>query len=213
MQAGAQQYEPMSDTVRTALAAAVAEDRTPPEPRFASVHEKIDWLSQMSDQLPRRHKPDWRTRLDFLKTVHYEAKRAGLDPQLVLGLIQVESGFRKYAVSVAGARGYMQVMPFWSRLIGDGDAAKLFEPRANLRFGCTILRHYLDIERGDLFRALGRYNGSLGRAEYPTAVLSAARRWSYAATSAPGDSPAFPVHKAAGQPTALKTASAPGALH
>ena len=213
VQAGAQQYEPMSHTVRTALAAAVADDRTPPEPRFASVHEKIDWLSQMSERLPRRHKPDWRTRLDFLKTVHYEAKRAGLDPQLVLGLIQVESGFRKYAVSVAGARGYMQVMPFWSRLIGDGDAAKLFEPRANLRFGCAILRHYLDIERGDLFRALGRYNGSLGRPEYPTAVLSAARRWTYAAMPEPASQPQAPVRAAADSPGALRTASASGALH
>ena len=183
--AGAQQYEPMSAAVRTALAAAVAEDRSPPEPRFGSIREKVDWLAQMSDRLPARHAPDWRSRVEFLKTVHYEAKRAGLDPQLVLGLIQVESGFRKYAISVVGARGYMQIMPFWSRLIGDGDAAKLFDARTNLRFGCTILRHYLDLERGDLFRALGRYNGSLGRAEYPSAVMAATRRWHYAATPEP----------------------------
>ena len=105
-------------------------------------------------------------REEFLITVHYEAKRAGLDPQLVLGLIQVESNFRKYAVSSAGARGYMQVMPFWIKLIGNNEH-NLFNLRTNLRYGCVILRHYLDIEKGDLYRALGRYNGSLGRPEYP----------------------------------------------
>ncbi len=177
--AGAQQYEPLSDSVRTALAAAVSE-RTPPEPKFKSSIEKANWLSAMSDRLPRRHKPDYQTRIEFLKTVHYEATRAGLDPQLVLGLIQVESGFKKYAISSAGARGYMQVMPFWAKLIGDGDAQKLFLMRANIRFGCTILRHYLDIERGDMFMALGRYNGSRGRAEYPDAVNAAWKRhWSW----------------------------------
>ena len=99
---------------------------------------------------------------------------------LVLGLIQVESGFRKYAISTAGARGYMQIMPFWARLIGDGDAAKLFHTQTNLRFGCVILRHYLDLERSDLFLALGRYNGSLGRPEYPNAVLGTMNRnWLY----------------------------------
>ena len=118
-------------------------------------------------------------RREFLQTVWYEARRAGLDPQLVLGLIQVESGFRKFAVSQAGARGYMQVMPFWSRLIGDGDAAKLFHMQTNLRFGCVILRHYLDREKGDLFMALGRYNGSRGQAPYPTAVRSASRQWEF----------------------------------
>ena len=109
--------------------------------------------------------------------MRYEAQRAGLDPNLVLGLIEVESYFRRYAISSAGARGYMQVMPFWTQVIGDGDPAKLFDMRTNLRYGCTILRHYLDIERGDLYRALGRYNGSLGRPEYPNAVLRAWRKW------------------------------------
>lgn len=123
--------------------------------------------------------PDRRTRLAFLKTTRYEAQRAGLDPQLVLGLIEVESGFRKHAVSSAGARGYMQVMPFWVREIGTSDQ-NLFNLRTNLRYGCTILRHYLDIEKGDLFRALGRYNGSLGRPEYPNMVRAAwEKRWNW----------------------------------
>ena len=100
-----------------------------------------------------------------------------LEPALVLGLVQVESGFRKYAISSAGARGYMQVMPFWVRQIGDGDARQLFHVQTNLRFGCVILRHYLERERGDLFLALGRYNGSRGRAEYPDAVFACRRQW------------------------------------
>jgi soluble lytic murein transglycosylase-like protein len=95
----------------------------------------------------------------------------------VLGLIEVESGFRKYAISSAGARGYMQVMPFWARSIGSGDVAGLFHMQTNLRFGCVILRHYLDQEKGDLFLALGRYNGSRGRSEYPNAVLAVRRQW------------------------------------
>ena len=177
--AGAQQYEPLSASVQTALAQAISGDRTPPEPRFTSLDEKRDWLSTMSARLPRKWKPEEQQRLEFLGTVRYEAQRAGLDPQLVLGLIEVESGFRRYAISSAGARGYMQVMPFWTRTIGDGEVSALFEMRANLRYGCTILRHYLDIERGDLFRALGRYNGSLGRAEYPNLVLQAWKRWEY----------------------------------
>jgi soluble lytic murein transglycosylase-like protein len=176
--AGAQLYEPLSDSVRTALAAALV-DRSAPEPRYASTMEKVDWLAEMAERLPLRHKPTHRERVEFLQRVRYEAQRAGLDPQLVLGLIQVESGFRRHAISIAGARGYMQVMPFWTRLIGDGEPAGLFDARTNLRYGCTILRHYLDIERGDLYRALGRYNGSLGRPEYPNAVLAAWKRWSY----------------------------------
>lgn len=127
--------------------------------------------------------PDTRERVEFLKTVYYEAQRAGLDPQLVLGLIQVESGFRKYAVSSAGARGLMQVMPFWVKAIGKPDQ-NLFHLRTNLRYGCTILRHYLDIEKGDLFRALGRYNGSLGKPDYPNAVQAAwQKNWKYTAVS------------------------------
>ncbi len=168
--AGAQQYEPLADSVRAGLHAAIA-DHAAPDPQFPSIHEKVNWLTEMSSRLTRRM-PDREARLDLLKTVYYEAKRAGLDPQMVLGLIQVESGFKKYSVSSAGARGYMQVMPFWIKLIGDkGD--NLFHMRTNLRYGCTILRHYLDIEKGDLYRTLGRYNGSLGKPEYPNMVRGA----------------------------------------
>ena len=177
VRAGAQQYEPLAASVQAALHAAIA-DRASPEPQFPTIREKVDWLTEMSSRLTRRM-PDREARLDFLKTVYYEAKRAGLDPQMVLGLIQVESGFKKYAVSVAGARGYMQVMPFWARLIGSKDS-NLFHMRTNLRFGCTILRHYLDIENGDLYRALGRYNGSLGKPEYPNMVRAAwEREWAW----------------------------------
>jgi len=174
--AGNQQYEPLAASVRAALHAAVS-DRAAPEPKFPSLQEKMFWLTEMSRRLERRM-PDRHARIEFLKTVYYEARRAGLDPRMVLGLIQVESGFRKYAVSSAGARGYMQVMPFWVKLIGATDN-NLFHLRTNLRYGCTILRHYLDIERGDLYRALGRYNGSLGRPEYPNMVRGAwEKHWS-----------------------------------
>ena len=175
--AGTQKYEPLAASVQAALHAAVA-DRASPEPKFSSMQEKIEWLAEMSRRLEKRL-PDRQARIEFLKTVHYEAQRAGLEPQLVLGLIQVESGFKKYAVSSAGARGYMQVMPFWTRLIGS-PGHNLFHLRTNLRFGCTILRHYLDIEKGDLYRALGRYNGSLGAPEYPNLVRGAwERQWSW----------------------------------
>jgi soluble lytic murein transglycosylase-like protein len=176
--AGAQVNEQLSDSVRSALAAALR-DRSPPEPRYVSGLEKVDWLSGMAERLPARHKPSHLERVEFLQMARYEAQRAGLDPQLVLALIEVESNFRRHAISSAGARGYMQVMPFWTREIGDGKPAGLFDSRTNLRYGCVILRHYIDIERGDLFRALGRYNGSLGRPEYPNLVLAAWRRWSY----------------------------------
>jgi soluble lytic murein transglycosylase-like protein len=132
----------------------------------------------MSDRLKRRM-PDKQTRIEFLETVWYESKRAGLDPGLVLGLMQVESGFKKYAVSIVGARGYMQVMPFWSRVIGDGDPKKLFQMQTNLRYGCSILRMYIDMEGGNLYLALGRYNGSRGRAEYPNAVLANWKKWEF----------------------------------
>jgi soluble lytic murein transglycosylase-like protein len=174
--AGAQQYEPLSASVQTAMAAAIA-DQSAPEPKFDSVEQRIDWLAFTAQKLPRKWKPEHRERIEFLLTLRYEAQRAGLDPELVLGLVEVESFFRRYAVSSAGARGYTQVMPFWTRELSDGDATKLFNIRVNLRYGCTILRHYLDIERGDLFRALGRYNGSLGRPEYPNAVLAAWKKW------------------------------------
>ena len=178
--AGAQVEEPLANAVRGALSAAVA-DVAPPKPRFDKVEDRLAylrWLGAASDRLKRR-KSEALTRIEFLETVWYESRRAGLETALVLGLVQVESGFRKYAISSAGARGYMQVMPFWARLIGDGDPARLFHMQTNLRFGCVILRHYLDIERGDLFLALGRYNGSRGRAEYPNLVFGARRSWQF----------------------------------
>jgi soluble lytic murein transglycosylase-like protein len=180
--AGAQREVRLADNVRTVLSAQVAGDEagTRPEAQFDSVTDKVRWLARMSGLLPRKWKPTYEQRMEFLNAVHYESTRAGLEPELVLGLIQVESNFRRYAISSAGARGYMQVMPFWADKIGNGDASLLFDMRANLRFGCTILRHYIDIENGDLFRALGRYNGSLGKAKYPNKVLKAWRRWSAA---------------------------------
>ncbi|MGH8864226.1 MAG: lytic transglycosylase domain-containing protein, partial [Burkholderiales bacterium] len=170
--AGEQKYEPLSASVQAGLHRSVA-DQASPRLAFASEAEGLAWLTEMSKRL-EIHVSDAAERDKLLTTVHYEATRAGLDPQLVLGVIHVESGFRKYTISKAGARGYMQVMPFWMTLIGEsGD--NLFKLRTNLRYGCTILRHYLDIERGDTFRALGRYNGSLGKSRYPNAVL---RTWS-----------------------------------
>lgn len=176
--AGGQIEEPLADAVRTALSAAVGK-AVPPAPIFADESQKqvFDRWVLTSDGRLLKKKPDDLVRREFLQTVWYEAKRAGLDPGLVMGLIEVESGFRKYAISPVGARGYMQVMPFWSRSIGDGDASSLFHMQTNLRFGCVILRHYLDMEKGNLFMALGRYNGSRGRAEYPNAVTAAWRRW------------------------------------
>ena len=187
-QAGAQREEPLIDSVRTALSAAVAQ-LGPPEPVHAdaaAARAYAKWLQHNEAQLQQflnrrdaqahelRHAD---LRRELLQTVWYESQRAGLDPSLVLGLIQVESGFRKFAISSAGARGYMQVMPFWTRVLADGDASVLFQAQTNLRFGCVILRHYLQLEHGDLTLALGRYNGSRGQLTYPQAVLSAQRQW------------------------------------
>ncbi len=175
--AGGQREEELSASVRASLQKSIS-DTAPPRLVFSNEQEAYNWLAEMSRRLEKRI-PDRDFRIDFLKTVHYEATRAGLDPQLVMGLIQVESGFKKYAVSSVGARGFMQVMPFWVRSIGSPDQ-NLFHLRINLRYGCTILRHYLDIEKGDLYRALGRYNGSLGKPEYPNMVVGAWRKhWSY----------------------------------
>lgn len=170
--AGAQKYEPMSASVRSQLSKAVS-DSAVERAAFADAPYVKAWLAEMSRRMERRI-PDAEFRTDFLNTLHYEAHRAGLDPELMLGLIEVESGFKKYAVSVVGARGFTQVMPFWVDTIGTRDH-NLFHLRTNLRYGANILRHYLDIERGNLFRALGRYNGSLGKAEYPSAVYAAWR--------------------------------------
>ena len=169
-QAGNQKEEMLSASVRSVMQRAVS-DQAAPKLAFSSQQEAQAWLDEMSQRLAKKI-PDAEYRFDLLSTVHYEATRAGLDPHMVLGLIEVESGFRKYAVSKSGARGYMQVMPFWTRAIGARDH-DLFHLRTNLRYGCTILRHYLDIEKGDLYRALGRYNGSLGKPEYPNLVKAA----------------------------------------
>ncbi|MBK6322595.1 lytic transglycosylase domain-containing protein [Candidatus Aalborgicola defluviihabitans] len=178
--AGGQIEEPLIDSVRTALTSAI-HNAAPPVPEFADTESRLRylrWMLAMSERLKKK-KPNLETRKEFLQTVWYESKRAGLDVALVLGLIQVESNFRKYAVSWVGARGYMQVMPFWTRSIGDGDPGKLFHMQTNLRFGCVILRHYLDREKGDQFMALGRYNGSRGKPKYPDAVFAAKRIWDY----------------------------------
>jgi len=175
--AGAQKEEPLSNSVKSLMQKSIS-DTAVPKLFFSNEIEAKKWLDTMSERLEKRIL-DQAMREDFLRTVHYEATRAGLDPQLVLGLIQVESGFKKYAVSSLGARGFMQVMPFWVGNIGAPDH-DLFHLRLNLRYGCTILRHYLDIEHGDLYRALGRYNGSLGQPHYPNMVVGTWRAyWSY----------------------------------
>lgn len=183
--AGAQVEEPLANSVRTALSAAVNK-AAPPEPVFADEAQREQfegWISAAEQRLTKRHDQEL-IRRDLLQTIWYEAKRAGLDPTMVLGLVEVESGFRQHAISSAGARGLMQVMPFWARTIGGGDAAVLFHRQTNIRFGCVILRHYLDIEKGNVYMALGRYNGSRGRAEYPNAVTAAWRKWQSVTTQA-----------------------------
>ena len=209
--AGHQQEEPLIDSVRTALSAAVQASGPPtlvhPDVKTANAFQQ--WLTQtearLDKQLQRRKanptpanlgiaagpnsnhmsNPDVlvhelassHLRREFLQTVWYESQRAGLEPSLVLGLIQAERGFRKFAISSAGARGFMQVMPFWTRVLAEGDASVLFQAQTNLRFGCVILRHYLNVENGNLTLALGRYNGSRGQMQYPNAVLAAQKGW------------------------------------
>jgi soluble lytic murein transglycosylase-like protein len=181
--AGPQMYEPLSASARHALQKAVS-DQAVEASSFLSQEQARRWILAMSRRLQNKL-PDSVARVELLRTVHYEATRAGLDPQLVLAVIQVESNFRKYAVSTAGARGYMQVMPFWVDLIGTKDH-NLFHLRTNLRYGCLILRHYLDMERGNLTRALGRYNGSLGKLWYPSLVQAAWKgNWQYDEPAAP----------------------------
>ena len=182
--AGAQIEEPIADAVRNAMRASVHSD-APPEPVFPTTESRLHylrWKIEMNKRLISR-KTDLKTFLErdeFLQSVWYNCKRTRLDVDLVLGLIQVESNFRKRAISSVGARGYMQVMPFWMRLLGEGDVAKLFNMQTNLRFGCVILRHYLDRENGDPFMALGRYNGSRGKPQYPDAVFANKRLWEFA---------------------------------
>jgi len=165
-QAGDQKKELLAASVRAALHQAVSD--APPSIAIEDIAERDRWLTEMSHRLEKRV-PDPNARTELLATIHYEATRAGLDPQLVLGLIQVESRFHKYALSKAGARGYMQVMPFWVETIGNRED-DLFHMRTNLRYGCTILRHYIDLEKGNLFLALSRYNGSRGKPDYPNHI-------------------------------------------
>ena len=143
---------------------------------FADQFDAQVWLTDMSNRLARQVE-DPQERIEILRHVHYEATRAELPPELVLAVIDVESNFDRFAISHAGARGLMQIMPFWLQEIGRPDD-NLLHIRTNLRFGCTILKYYLDMERGDLIRALGRYNGSLGKRRYPNKVLDKLRlKW------------------------------------
>ena len=178
--AGNQKAEALADSVRLALANAINDSR-PPKPvlRDEAARARYQaWFDEMSRRLAKRI-PDALSRTEFLESVWYESTRAGLDPGLVLGLIHVESAYRKYAISIAGARGYMQVMPFWTKVIGDSDRRKLFHMQTNLRYGCSILRMYIDMEKGNLYLALGRYNGSRGKPQYPNAVLAAWKKWEF----------------------------------
>lgn len=168
--AGAQQYQEISLSNRQELRQKFY-GSTHQINSFRDVNHAIDWIAYQSEKI-RKRIPDDRTRRDFLRMVHYEATRYELDPDLVLALIEVESGFNRFALSNVGASGLMQVMPFWKNLIGHKDDS-LFEMQTNLRYGCIILRHYLDIERNNIQRALARYNGSLGSDVYSNMVLGA----------------------------------------
>ena len=188
--AGPQREEHLADSVRIAMSSAVA-DLPPPTPYLPTAQGQAayeKWYMHTQAQLERKLKDKkGQLRLPelaspelqqaFLQTVWYESRRAALDPTLVMGLIEVESGFRKFAISSAGARGVMQVMPFWTRQLRAADTSVLFQWQANMRFGCVILRHYLALEQGDMHMALGRYNGSRGQQAYPQSVLAAQRRW------------------------------------
>ncbi|MDD3266855.1 MAG: transglycosylase SLT domain-containing protein [Burkholderiales bacterium] len=178
--AGAQKEEDLSQDVQTSLHRAII---NPIQPRLVfSSKEKADaWLTDMSNRLKKISPKDSLVQDDFMRkrlltTIQYEATRAGLDPQLVLSLITVESRFNRYAISSANARGLMQVMPFWVKQIGS-PYQSLFDAQTNIRFGCTILSHYLQREKGNMFMALGRYNGSRGQATYPDLVYSAYNRY------------------------------------
>ena len=174
--AGAQQYEVLTASVRASMASAV-NDRGSVD--FKDLDTRA-WVRAMTRRIAPRYTDEEGAR-ELLGLVRYEAMRAGLDPHLVLAVIEVESKFRKYAVSAAGARGMMQVMPFWMKEIGS-PGHNLFQERMNLRYGCTILRHYLDREKGNLVNALGRYNGSLGQRDYSSRVLRALNeRWALGA--------------------------------
>lgn len=173
--AGAQMYEELSRSTASQMRSQIS-DSAPTISSFSSEQEKQKWIAQKSVRLARFLAPSEYSSI-LLQSIHYEATRAGLEPELVLGLIEVESGFKKYAISSVGARGYMQVMPFWLNLLSGGHNHNLFSLRTNLRYGCVILRHYLDIEKGNMIRSLARYNGSLGKTHYSQAVLAARLKW------------------------------------
>lgn len=172
--AGGQLYEDLKSDVRAEMSESIS-DSAPSISSFDNISEQTAWLVA-GDAAIKKYVKNPDVRYSLLKTIHYEAERAGLEPALVMGIIQVESGFKKYSVSSVGARGYMQVMPFWVAMIGN-PRQDLFHMRTNIRYGCVILRHYLTIENGNLFMALGRYNGSRGRSQYPDAVMAAAARF------------------------------------
>ena len=147
-------------------------------PSFNDRFEAEVWLSDMAKRLQNKTKMrNIKERFAFLQTVHTEAHRVNLPPELILAVVEVESNFDRWALSSVGARGLMQIMPFWGKELGK-PSVNLFSMQENVRFGCTILRRYLDKEKGNLVRALGRYNGSLGSYRYPQLVMSALRdRW------------------------------------
>lgn len=175
--AGAQREETLSDDVASVMRGSI-NNVNPARLVFADPREGERWLHAMSSRLAR-FVPSEEERRRLLVSIQYESSRAGLNTQVVLGLIEVESAFRQYAISGVGARGLMQVMPFWKNYIGK-PSHNLFDIRTNLRYGCTILRHYNNIEKGNLTRALARFNGSLGSNKYPNAVLGAWRnRWQW----------------------------------
>ena len=205
-QAGNQKEERLAASVRAALHAAVSD--APPTIAIKDAGERDRWLSEMSQRLEKRI-PDPKLRKELLITIHYEATRAGLDPQLVLSIIHVESRFKRYALSKAGARGYMQVMPFWVEAIGNRED-NLFHMRTNLRYGCTILRHYIDLEKGNLFLALGRFNGSRGQSEYPNLVNAAwQKQWAWEPSQTPVKLAAEPAATAPQQTAAAAPSPVP----
>jgi soluble lytic murein transglycosylase-like protein len=181
--AGAQKEEDLSYSVRSALIKSI-DNGGPIDPKSFFNQEAdpqkyqkyLVWQQKVSAKLQKKISNEV-LRQDLIDSIYFEAKRAGLEPELVLGLIQVESGFKKYAMSHVKALGLMQVMPFWTKAIGNGDVNALFNAQVNLRYGCSILRHYIDKEKGNLYLALGRYNGSRGQPQYPNAVLAAWNSW------------------------------------
>jgi soluble lytic murein transglycosylase-like protein len=164
------QWQPEFEKAQDRLLLQHALSQGPPLSKsFTSPLQAANWIANMSQRL-EKFIPNWHERIELLRVVHYEATRAGIDPQLALAIIEVESHFNRYAVSKAGAIGYMQVMPFWIKEIGKKDD-DLFHVQTNIRYGCTILRYYLDQEKGHLAKALGRYNGAIN-GPYPRLVLS-----------------------------------------